>query len=261
MAPRRWSKRWGPGCLRSRIGCLGRRVRRPLRLPGVAVDRVQGLPLHPSAVRNRAVSDHFPSDARAGSRGARGARAPRRIWVALSRGRGCRRGAPCVRTVARERTRPVTGEAKRSISMDTSGSCIWSPRRSRFTWQAWSTMTDAAVPPTVESSPPATGGSGSAAALSSQSPARAARSTPRGRSQRCSSVVAAWSRVSEYGRRLLRDELGDRAVGGKAGGYLAATYGPAGQNGTMALHSNKDLGAGLRAAARTARPWSLCPVR
>jgi 4-hydroxy-3-polyprenylbenzoate decarboxylase len=49
--------------------------------------------------------------------------------------------------------------------------------------------------------------------------------------------------VSEYGRRLLRDELGEAASVDKLPTYLAAVYGEGVRNGSSTLHSNKDLGA------------------
>ena len=49
--------------------------------------------------------------------------------------------------------------------------------------------------------------------------------------------------VSDYGRRLLRDELGERATVDKLLDYLSESYGPGVRGGTYTLHSNKDLGA------------------
>jgi 4-hydroxy-3-polyprenylbenzoate decarboxylase len=49
--------------------------------------------------------------------------------------------------------------------------------------------------------------------------------------------------VSDYGRRLLRDELGERATVDKLLDFLSESYGPAVRGGTYTLHSNKDLGA------------------
>ena len=49
--------------------------------------------------------------------------------------------------------------------------------------------------------------------------------------------------VSDYGRRLLRDELGERATVDKLLDFLADGYGAGVRNGTYTLHSNKDLGA------------------
>ena len=49
--------------------------------------------------------------------------------------------------------------------------------------------------------------------------------------------------VSEFGRRLLRDELGPEASVDRFEPYLAGRYGAAVKNGRLRLHSNKDAGA------------------
>ena len=49
--------------------------------------------------------------------------------------------------------------------------------------------------------------------------------------------------VSEFGRRLLRDELGPEAAVERLETYLAERYGPCVSNGRLTLHSNKDAGA------------------
>jgi 4-hydroxy-3-polyprenylbenzoate decarboxylase len=49
--------------------------------------------------------------------------------------------------------------------------------------------------------------------------------------------------VSDYGRRLLRDELGDEASIEKIIPYLSAKYGPEVTAGSLQIHSNRDLGA------------------
>jgi 4-hydroxy-3-polyprenylbenzoate decarboxylase len=49
--------------------------------------------------------------------------------------------------------------------------------------------------------------------------------------------------VSDYGRRLLRDELGDAATLENFQPYLVSKYGRGTGSGTMSLHSNRDLGA------------------
>src|SRR3954447_11863011 len=49
--------------------------------------------------------------------------------------------------------------------------------------------------------------------------------------------------VSDYGRRLLRDELGDEATIEKLMPFLAAKYGEAVHAGSLTIHSNRDLGA------------------
>src|SRR6185295_20165675 len=49
--------------------------------------------------------------------------------------------------------------------------------------------------------------------------------------------------VSDYGRRLLRDELGEQASVERLQDFLAARYGAGVSAGTITLHSNRDLGA------------------
>jgi flavin prenyltransferase len=51
--------------------------------------------------------------------------------------------------------------------------------------------------------------------------------------------------VSEYGRRLLRDELGEDASTDRLMPYLVNRYGEGARAGTIVLHGNKDLGATL----------------
>jgi 4-hydroxy-3-polyprenylbenzoate decarboxylase len=65
--------------------------------------------------------------------------------------------------------------------------------------------------------------------------------------------------VSEYGRRLLRDELGDAATLDKLGDYLASTYGDAVRAGTYALHRNKDLGAKLASGSQDCEAMVVVP--
>jgi 4-hydroxy-3-polyprenylbenzoate decarboxylase len=49
--------------------------------------------------------------------------------------------------------------------------------------------------------------------------------------------------VSDYGRRLLRDELGDRATIEGIMPFLCEKYGQAVDAGSLTVHSNRDLGA------------------
>jgi 4-hydroxy-3-polyprenylbenzoate decarboxylase len=49
--------------------------------------------------------------------------------------------------------------------------------------------------------------------------------------------------ISDYGRRLLRDELGEEAAAERLMPYLASKYGAAVEAGRITLHSNRDLGA------------------
>ena len=51
--------------------------------------------------------------------------------------------------------------------------------------------------------------------------------------------------VSDYGRRLLRDELGEEATLENLRPYLSAKYGQGIEAGTFNLQSNRDLGASI----------------
>ncbi len=65
--------------------------------------------------------------------------------------------------------------------------------------------------------------------------------------------------VSDYGRRLLRDELGESASIDKMADYLAAKYGPAVRNGTFTLYSNRDLGAKIASGSQGAEAMVVVP--
>ena len=65
--------------------------------------------------------------------------------------------------------------------------------------------------------------------------------------------------VSDYGRRLLRDELGDAAAVEKLQEYLVATYGPGVRAGSYTLHSNKDLGAKLASGSQDCEAMVVVP--
>ena len=65
--------------------------------------------------------------------------------------------------------------------------------------------------------------------------------------------------VSEYGRRLLRDELGDAAAVDKLAEYLAGRYGEPVRDGTFALHSNKDLGAKIASGSQNCEAMVIVP--
>jgi flavin prenyltransferase len=56
--------------------------------------------------------------------------------------------------------------------------------------------------------------------------------------------------VSDYGRRLLRDELGDAAAMDKLTDYLVSKYGDGVRNGTTRIYSNKDLGAKIASGSQ-----------
>ena len=59
--------------------------------------------------------------------------------------------------------------------------------------------------------------------------------------------------VSDYGRRLLRDELGDEVNVERLLPYLATRYGAEVNAGTIGLHSNRDLGATIASGSRSSR--------
>jgi 4-hydroxy-3-polyprenylbenzoate decarboxylase len=65
--------------------------------------------------------------------------------------------------------------------------------------------------------------------------------------------------VSDYGRRLLRDELGDAASVDKLAEYLATTYGERIRSGTYTLHSNKDLGAKIASGSQDCEAMVIVP--
>jgi 4-hydroxy-3-polyprenylbenzoate decarboxylase len=65
--------------------------------------------------------------------------------------------------------------------------------------------------------------------------------------------------VSEYGRRLLRDELGDGASIDKLADYLAEKYGAAVRSGTYTLYSNRDLGAKIASGSQGSEAMVVVP--
>jgi len=65
--------------------------------------------------------------------------------------------------------------------------------------------------------------------------------------------------VSEYGRRLLRDELGDAASVDKLLDYLVGKYGPGVRNGTFTLYSNRDLGAKIASGSQGCEAMVVVP--
>ncbi len=56
--------------------------------------------------------------------------------------------------------------------------------------------------------------------------------------------------ISDYGRRLLRDELGETAAVDKLAEYLASKYGEGIRKGTFTLYSNRDLGAKIASGSQ-----------
>ena len=65
--------------------------------------------------------------------------------------------------------------------------------------------------------------------------------------------------VSDYGRRLLRDELGDRATVERLIPFLADKYGPEVEEGTLTLHGNRDLGATIASGSHKCSGMAIVP--
>src|SRR3954469_24663061 len=65
--------------------------------------------------------------------------------------------------------------------------------------------------------------------------------------------------ISDYGRRLLRDELGDQASVERLLPFLIETYGSEVEAGTINLHSNRDLGATIASGSHGCRGMAIVP--
>jgi 4-hydroxy-3-polyprenylbenzoate decarboxylase len=65
--------------------------------------------------------------------------------------------------------------------------------------------------------------------------------------------------VSDYGRRLLRDELGESATVERMLPFLAEKYGEGVQAGTIAVHGNRDLGATIASGSHGCRGMAIVP--
>ena len=65
--------------------------------------------------------------------------------------------------------------------------------------------------------------------------------------------------ISEYGRRLLRDELGETAAADKLLDFLVTKYGEGVRQGTFALHSNRDLGARIASGSQNCEGMAVVP--
>ena len=65
--------------------------------------------------------------------------------------------------------------------------------------------------------------------------------------------------LSDYGRRLLRDELGERASADRLGEYLAERYGENVRAGRLVLHANRDLGAKLASGSQRCEGMVIVP--
>jgi len=65
--------------------------------------------------------------------------------------------------------------------------------------------------------------------------------------------------VSDYGRRLLRDELGEQASLERLVPFLSEKYGAGVQAGRLTMHSNRDLGATLASGSHRCRGMAIVP--
>src|SRR5262245_64374689 len=65
--------------------------------------------------------------------------------------------------------------------------------------------------------------------------------------------------VSDYGRRLLRDELGDAASLEQLLPFLKERYGPGVAAGSVNVHSNRDLGATIASGSHGCSGMAIGP--
>jgi 4-hydroxy-3-polyprenylbenzoate decarboxylase len=65
--------------------------------------------------------------------------------------------------------------------------------------------------------------------------------------------------ISDYGRRLLRDELGDQASTDRLLPFLIDKYGPSVEAGSMVVHSNRDLGATIASGSHGCAGMAIVP--
>jgi len=65
--------------------------------------------------------------------------------------------------------------------------------------------------------------------------------------------------ISDYGRRLLHDELGETATADRLMPYLAAKYGDGVTAGAIVLHSNRDLGATIASGSHGCSGMAIVP--
>src|SRR5580765_2448499 len=65
--------------------------------------------------------------------------------------------------------------------------------------------------------------------------------------------------VSDYGRRLLRDELGERATIDQLMPFLTDKYGDGVAAGTVTIHSNRDLGATIASGSHGCSGMAIVP--
>lgn len=65
--------------------------------------------------------------------------------------------------------------------------------------------------------------------------------------------------ISDYGRRLLLDELGEHARVERLMPYLVDKYGPEVESGTLKVHSNRDLGATIASGSHGCKGMVIVP--
>jgi len=65
--------------------------------------------------------------------------------------------------------------------------------------------------------------------------------------------------VSDYGRRLLRDEVGPDAAIDRLATYVTSRYGVAVEPGRLIVHSNRDLGASLASGSQGCEAMVIVP--
>src|SRR5438552_5881421 len=65
--------------------------------------------------------------------------------------------------------------------------------------------------------------------------------------------------VSDYGRRLLRDELGEAATVDRLIPYLTGRYGPGVAAGSLTVHNNRDQGATVASGSHGCRGMAIVP--
>jgi 4-hydroxy-3-polyprenylbenzoate decarboxylase len=65
--------------------------------------------------------------------------------------------------------------------------------------------------------------------------------------------------ISDYGRRLLRDELGEAAVPDRLREFVLARYGPGIERGSYELHSHRDQGAKLASGSQRCEAMVVVP--
>jgi 4-hydroxy-3-polyprenylbenzoate decarboxylase len=65
--------------------------------------------------------------------------------------------------------------------------------------------------------------------------------------------------ISDYGRRLLRDELGEAAAVDRLLDYLVGKYGEGVKTGSFTVHSNKDLGAKIASGSQDSEGMAVVP--